>query len=104
MSAAGACASVATGAGVQGLLRVRCEINGDGRECRILDLNPRRAFVESFVPPVTGSKVNLQFRLPDGHKVSAAGVVSFHQFRVGFGVDFTELSLQDREIINRFVG
>ncbi|HEY7545414.1 MAG TPA: PilZ domain-containing protein [Blastocatellia bacterium] len=104
MSAAGVCATAPTRAEANGLLRVRCEVNGDGRECRILDLSPNRAFVESFVPPVTGSRINLQFHLPDGHKVLASGVVSYHQFRVGFGVDFTDLSSQDCERINSFVG
>lgn len=81
------------------LLRVKCETNAGGRECRIMDLNPNGAFIESFVPLVTGSKVRLQFQLPNGHMVCAAGVVKYHQFKIGFGLEFTELSASDRNQI-----
>lgn len=86
-----------------GALRARCEMDGGGRDCRVLNLNSRRAFVESFVPPVTGSQVILHFRLPNGHQVRAFGVVSNHQFKVGFDVDFTDLSAFDREQINNLL-
>jgi hypothetical protein len=75
-----------------------------GRDCRILNLSPRRAFVESFVPATRGSKVWLQFRLPNGHLVCTTGVVSDHEFKVGFGVDFTEMSSVDHDQINNFLG
>jgi hypothetical protein len=103
MSAVGMCASVGRGEG-SSPLRVRCEINGAGRDCRILDLNSRSAFVESFVPATTGSAVKLRFNLPNGYQVCASGVVSYHQFRVGFGVDLTGLSPDDFEQINSLVG
>jgi hypothetical protein len=85
------------------LLRVKCETTGLGRECRIMDLSPSGAFIESFVPPVTGSKVTLQFRLPNGHMVCAAGLVKYHQFKIGFGLEFTELSSSDQTQIAGFV-
>ena len=85
------------------LLRVKCEVAGGGRECRIMDLTATGAFIESYVPPVTGSKVTLQFQLPNGHMVCAAGVVKYHQFKIGFGLEFTELSPCDRTEITGFV-
>lgn len=103
MSAVGMCASV-NKPEAQNLLRVRCEVNGLRRDCRILELNPRRAFIESFVPAPTGSEVRLSFALPNGHQVCTAGVVSSHQFRVGFGVDFTGLSPFDHEQISSLIG
>jgi len=84
------------------LLRAKCETRSGGRECRIMDLRPDGAFIESFVPPVTGSKVTLQFQLPNGHKVRAAGIVRYHQFKIGFGLEFTELSASDRNQITGF--
>ncbi|HWP43853.1 MAG TPA: hypothetical protein VNO14_11490 [Blastocatellia bacterium] len=92
------------GPDASGMLRVRCEINGSGRECRILELNSRRAFVESFVPAVAGSKVKMNFHLPNGYQVCASGVVTHHQFKVGFGVDFVEMSGSDRDQIDSFLG
>lgn len=100
MSAVGVCTSSNSRTEYKGSLRARCETNGNGRDCRVLNLTSRKAFVESFVPPVTGSQVMLHFRLPNGHQVCASGVVSHHQFTVGFDVDFTELSAHDREQIN----
>jgi hypothetical protein len=104
MSAVGVCVTSKNQAEYQGALRARCEMSGGGRDCRVLTLTARRAFVESFVPLVTGSKVNLNFRLPNGHQVCSAGVVSQHEFAVGFAVDFTELSPLDYEQIVNLVG
>ena len=70
----------------------------------MLDLNSGGAFVECFVPPVKGSKVNLRFRLPGGHTVCADGIVSYHQFKLGFGLEFTDLSTSDRDQITHFLG
>ena len=78
-------------------------MDGSGRDCRMLNLNSRGAFVESFVPPVTGTQVILHFRLPSGHQIRAFGVVSNHQLKVGFDLDFTDLSAFDREQINNFL-
>lgn len=104
MSAVGICASSTSRAEYQGVLRARCEANGNGRDCRVLNLTARRAFVESFVPAVSGSQVTLHFSLPNGHQVLASGIVSRHQFTVGFDVDFTEISAYDREQIDRLLG
>ena len=85
------------------LLRVRCETSGGGRECRIMDLTSSGAFIESFVPEVTGTRVGVQFQLPNGHIVCTAGIVQYHQFRVGFGVEFTDISSKDRSQIGSFL-
>jgi hypothetical protein len=101
MSAAGMC--TAKGDAVAGSLRGHCEVNGSPRDCRIFDLGPDRVFVESFVPAVRGSTVQLRFRLPNGHRVSTNGVVSHHEFKSGFDVEFTDMSPADREQINSLV-
>lgn len=84
-------------------LRARCEMNGSGRDCRILNLTAQRAFVESYVPVLTGSGVTLYFRLPNSHQVCATGRVSDHKFQIGFSVDFLDLSLEDRDQIDSLV-
>lgn len=103
MSAVGACASTGNRAQRENSLRARCEANGIARDCRILNLTARRVFVESFVPAISGSEVLLRFRLPNGHQVCTAGVVSDHKFQVGFSVDFVGLSPHDRDQINSLV-
>lgn len=84
-------------------LRAQCEVDGMSRDCRVNNLNSTGLFVESFVPAVTDSKVHLSFCLPNGHKITTSGVVINHQFKTGFNVDFTGLSVKDREEINRFI-
>jgi hypothetical protein len=100
MSAVGACASAGNRVELRNFLRARCELDGNNRDCRIVDLTTQRVFVESFVPAVTGSKVSLHFRLPNGHQVCAVGVVTDHEFRKGFSVDFVDLAQRDRDQIN----
>lgn len=102
MSAAGTCATV-KGRNLAGPLRGRCEVNGNSRDCRILSLTSKRAFVESFVPVVRGSKVLLHVQLPNGHGVTTSGVVTQHEFKNGFDVEFTRLSSADREQLNTFL-
>lgn len=103
MSAVGACATASDRSQLQNFLRARCEVNGSGRDCRIINLTARDVFVESFVPPLTGSKVTLRFSLPNGHQICANGLVGDHEFQVGFSVDFVDLAVNDRDQINRFV-
>lgn len=88
---------------IAGSLRGRCEVNGSGRDCRILNLTDETGFVESFVPAVKGSKVLLRFQLPNGHEVTTKAVVSHHEFKSGFDVVFNGISSADREQINSLV-
>lgn len=85
-------------------LLAHCDVNGSARKCRILELDSRQAFIESFVPAITGSNVTLQFNLPNGYLIKARGTVSYHQFTVGFKVDFNNLPSSDCEQIEEFVG
>ena len=104
MSAVGACATASDRTELKNFLRARCEINGNGRDCRILNLTAQRVFVDSFVPAITGTRVTLRFRLPNGHQIQTRGVVTDHKFQVGFGVDFVDLSPRDRDQIDGLVG
>lgn len=104
MTAIGVCASSGRQAAYKGELRARCEVQGSGRDCRLFNLTPRRAFVESFIPHVTGTHVRLRFNLPNGHQVCTTGVVSNYNFAEGFDVDFVDLSAADREQISSLVG
>jgi PilZ domain-containing protein len=104
MSAVSACAPAGDRTESRNFLRARCELNGNGRDCRILNLTSDGVFVESYVPAVTGSRVTLSFRLPNGYQVCTAGVVSDHRFQVGFSVEFVDLPAHDSDQINGIVG
>ena len=103
MSAMGACAPAGDRAELRNFLRARCEMNGNGRDCRIVNLTAEGVFVESYVPAVTGSRITLHFRLPNGHQVCTPGVVSDHRFQVGFSIEFVDLSPHDRDQISGIV-
>ena len=94
-----ACAPAGDRTELRNFLRARCEMNGNGRDCRIINLTAEGVFVESYVPAVTGSRITLRFRLPNGHQVCTPGVVSDHRFQVGFSVEFVDLSPHDRDQI-----
>ena len=104
MSAVGACATAGDRTEIRNFLRARCEVNGDGRDCRIVNLTGEGVFVESYVPAVTASKIKLSFRLPNGHQICTNGVVSDHRFQIGFSVEFVDLSPRDRDQINSLAG
>jgi len=98
-----ACAPAGDRTELRNFLRARCEMNGNGRDCRILNLTAEGVFVESYVPAVTGSRITLRFRLPNGHQICAPGVVSDHRFQIGFSVEFVDLSPHDRDQITGIV-
>jgi hypothetical protein len=79
-------------------------MDGNGRDCRILNLTSEGVFVESYVPELTGSRVTMSFRLPNGHQVCTSGIVSDYRFQLGFSVEFVDLSPHDRDQINGIVG
>ena len=98
-----ACAPAGNRTELRNFLRARCEMNGNGRDCRIVNLTAEGVFVESYVPAVTGSRITLRFRLPNGHQICAPGVVSDHRFQIGFSVEFVDLSPHDRDQITGIV-
>lgn len=104
MSAVGVCTSSNNRIESEGFIRARCEVNGSARDCRLTNISSRKAFVESFVPAITGSEVKLHFQLPNGHSVCTTGVVTHHRFKFGFDVDFTAMSSRDQEQINNLLG
>jgi hypothetical protein len=103
MSAIGVLKAVERVAHEQSFLRARCEVNGMSRDCRVTNVNENGLFVESFVPAVAYSKVNLSFNLPNGHQILTSGIVTKHQFKSGFDVDFVNLSATDKEQINSLI-
>ncbi len=98
-----ACAPAGDRTELRNFIRARCEMNGNRRDCRIVNLTSEGVFVESYVPAVTGSRITLHFRLPNGHQVCTPGVVSDHRFQVGFSVEFVDLSPHDRDQITGIV-
>ena len=81
-------------------VRACCGVNGMKRDCRVFNITQSGLFVESFVPAVTGSPVNITLNLPN-HQVSTSGIVTYYQLREGFQVEFSGLSERDKSEIAR---
>lgn len=103
MSAIGVRQKIERDANSNNDMRANCFVNGLNRECRIHQLNENGLFVESFIPALTGSQIYLKFDLPNGHHISTQAIVTHHQFKEGYKVDFINLSDKDGEQINHFV-
>ena len=103
MTAIGTSKAMQTAINEPSIIRAQCEVNGMKRDCRIMNINEKGLFVESFIPAITNAKVKLSFNLPNGHQVTTSGVVIAHQFKAGFNVDFVGLSSKDQEQITGFV-
>ena len=68
----------------------------------ILDLSEGGAYVESPVVP-EGSLIELEFNLVDGYRIKVTGVVRYLLLGTGMGVEFQEISDQDRRRIAEYV-
>lgn len=71
-------------------------------ESLILDLSEGGAYIESPVVP-EGSRIELEFNLVDGYRVQVIGIVRYLLLGTGMGVEFQEISDQDRRRIAEFV-
>jgi|SRR5215813_3916591 len=83
-------------------VRACCEVNGMKRDCRVFNITQSGLFVESFIPAVTGSPVNITFNLPNNHEVATSGIVTYYQLKEGFQIEFSGLSERDVTEIVRF--
>jgi uncharacterized protein (TIGR02266 family) len=76
------------------------------------DISTGGIFIATYDNRPIGSRLAINFTLPDGHLVSAVGVVrwlrehndSTPDVQPGMGVQFTGLSDDDRHRINSFLG
>lgn len=85
------------------LLEVKYEGAGVRAETRISDISTTGVFIDAMSPLPVGSDINLNFTLPNGHKVEAQGKVMQSQPRIGMGVEFTEIKPEDRDHIRDII-
>jgi uncharacterized protein (TIGR02266 family) len=71
---------------------------------RIADISKAGIFIDTLSPWPVGALVHFCFQLPadySGHLVTGQGKVAWMQTQVGMGVQFTTISEDDRERIQR---
>lgn len=68
----------------------------------MLDLSPGGAFIEGPVVPL-GSEIEVEFALFDRYTIRAKAVVRHFSLSAGMGVEFKQLSAEERHQITRFI-
>ncbi|MFB3920186.1 MAG: PilZ domain-containing protein [Terriglobia bacterium] len=68
------------------------------------DVSMGGMFIETQTPSPLGTEIDLRFHLNDGEPiVVATAVVKYHVAKLGMGIQFSELSLDDRKRIEAYI-
>ena len=74
------------------------------REARISDLSVGGCFIDSIAEVRVGEEITFELRLPGGTSIPVSGRVAYVLAGNGFGVSFTSLPEESREVIEQMVG
>ena len=73
------------------------------QEARITDISLHGCFIESSASTSTGEKVTFVLKTPTNKLLLLQGQVAFAQPTVGFGLRFTEVSMQDETMLRQLI-
>lgn len=73
------------------------------REARISDVSTGGCYIDSIAEVSIGEEITFEMRLPTGAAVPVRGKVAYVLSGNGFGVSFTELPDETREVIEQMV-
>jgi hypothetical protein len=65
---------------------------GAGTNCRLLDLSAGGCFVQSLSSPAIGDSTSVVLTVNDGRPLTLNGTVVHIEARIGFSVQFTQMS------------
>ncbi len=88
---------------------VKFEWDGEARSCLTTTLGEGGLYIQTLIPPPTGSIVKLEFELPNFGNIEVTGEVrhslenTYGSLPAGFGVQFLDLKEQDRQMILKFM-
>lgn len=82
---------------VQILVEVLWEGRAGRYQARTTDLSERGCFVDSIGHALLGEHLQFKLKLPSGDWLEIEGDVTFTDPRIGFGVEFSEMSDGDRQ-------
>ena len=90
---------------VRGTLFTEVQYEGAGirAETRISDINLSGVFIDALSPLPVGAVLKLIFTLPGGEKITSEAVVIHSQPGIGMGVEFVELSPEDKSLIQEII-
>ncbi len=88
---------------------IRFELDGENRSCLTTTIGEGGMYLQSLLPPPMGARLNLEFELSPGHTIRVTAEVrhslgnNYGSLPAGFGVQFLDLSENDRNLILDFV-
>lgn len=91
------------------IVPVKFDWQGESRSCLTTTIGEGGLYVQTLLPPPTGSRIALEFDLEGFGKVSVTGEVrhslenTYGSLPAGFGVQFLDLKEMDRRMILDFV-
>lgn len=86
------------------LTEILLESASGKREARISDVSEGGCFVDTIVVVRPGEEVSLTGKLDSGEQLNVKGRVAYVMDGFGFGVEFTDLSDDSRQAINKILG
>lgn len=88
------------------MIEIRFQSDSPPMTARLTDISEQGLFVDVPNPLSAGARVTLNFRLtgaPDEKPIVVEGKVAWHQQTVGMGVEFVQLSDEDRARIRAWI-
>ncbi len=79
------------------LVEVLWEGSAGKYEARTTDLSERGCFVDSIGHAIHGEHIQFKLKLPSGEWLEIEGDVTFADPRIGFGVEFRDMSDADKK-------
>jgi hypothetical protein len=85
------------------ILDVRWEGLSGAYAARISDISLGGCYVESIGQVTVGEEVRFEVQLPTGRWMRLKGVVVHHLSHLGFGVEFTGLTMMERNLLTHVI-
>lgn len=82
-------------------LEVRWESLSGKYAARISDLSLSGCYIESLAQVMQGEEIQFEIQLPTGFWMPLHGKVIYHQPSLGFGVQFFQLTMMERNVLSR---
>ena len=84
-------------------VEVTLESSSGKLETRISDISPGGCYIDSTATVNSGEKVAFELKRPDGTSLRFTGTIAYVLDGFGFGVQFTDLSDQQKAAIDEII-
>lgn len=82
---------------------IMLESSSSKRSARISDLSLEGCFVDTIIIAAEGETVSFDMKLPAGEPIRISGKVIYAMPQIGFGVHFTDLSEEKKNLLKQII-